>query len=113
MLDWEAAVALSGGILSRLRVVGAVVFGAATLLYAATWTYYTQQDAPESLLGITYQYDGWKQTLLVERVDPGSPAAGAGLESGDLIVAVNGQPLTNPIPSSTSSPGAGRATTCA
>ena len=98
MLYWEAAVALSGGILSRLRVFGAVVFGAATLLYAATWTYYTQHDAPESLLGITYQYDGWKQTLLVERVDPGSPAAGAGLESGDLIVAVNGQPLTNPNP---------------
>ena len=44
MLDWEAAVALSGGILSRLRVLGAVVFGAATLLYAATWTYYTQHD---------------------------------------------------------------------
>lgn len=98
MLYWEAAVALSGGILSRLRVIGAVVFGAATLLYAATWTYYTQQDAPTSLLGITYKYDGWKQTLLVERVDPGSPAAGAGLESGDLIVAVNGQPLTNPNP---------------
>ena len=98
MLYWEAAVALSGGILSRLRVIGAVVFGAATLLYAATWTYYTQHDAPESLLGITYQYDGWKQTLLVERVDPGSPAAGAGVESGDLIVAVNGQPLTNPNP---------------
>lgn len=98
MLYWEAAVALSGGILSRLRVFGAVVFGAATLLYAATWTYYTQQDAPTSLLGITYKYDGWKQTLLVERVDPGSPAAGAGLESGDLIVAVNGQPLTDPNP---------------
>ena len=80
-------------------VVGAVVF---VLRPSSTrrrggW-YYTQQDAPKSLLGITYKDHGWKQTLLVERVDPGSPAAGAGLESGDLIVAVNGQPLTDPNP---------------
>jgi len=98
MLYWDGAVTLPSWILSRLRILGAVASGAATLLYAATWTYYTQRDAPESLLGITYQYDGWTQALLVERVDPGSPAAGAGLEPGDLIVAVNGQPLTDPNP---------------
>jgi len=55
-------------------------------------------------LGIQYQWAGGasarqlrgesKRGVLVQRVQNGSPAAKAGLQRGDLITQVNGQPLT-------------------
>ncbi len=42
--------------------------------------------------------DGWKQGLLVTKVGSGSPAERAGIEPGDLIVAVNTRPLVDPNP---------------
>jgi len=88
-------VALSGRLLPGLRILGAILFGAATLFYAVTWTYYSQRPAPESLLGLTYDYDGWQQGLAVSGVRPSSPAERAGIEPGDQILAVNGRPLTS------------------
>jgi sigma-B regulation protein RsbU (phosphoserine phosphatase) len=98
----EAVVTVSGQTLSRLRVLAALAFGAATLFYAATWIYYAQQGAPEAVLGITYEYDGWRQGLCINEVVPESPAERVGIKPGDLIVAVNGQLLSTPNPFSDS-----------
>ena len=80
-----------------LRVAGAVLLSAAMIVYAAAWTYYTQQN-PGAFLGIVSDYDGWARHLDVRRVVPGSPAERAGLEAEDHIVAVNGVPLESPAP---------------
>jgi len=90
-LPWPCPAATLSGFGSSARSCSAL----ATLLYAADVDVLHAQDAPEIPACSTYQYDGWKQTLLVDRVDPGSRQP-AGLESGDLIVAVHGQRSPQP-----------------
>ena len=61
--------------------------------------------ATHSYLGITFQWAGGASArqlhaqntegVLVQQVQPGSPAAKAGVQRGDIITAVNGQKLTS------------------
>jgi sigma-B regulation protein RsbU (phosphoserine phosphatase) len=73
-------------------VIAALAFGVTALCYASIWTYYSQQEAG-AFLGITSSYDGWARSLEVVSVVPESAAARAGLERGNSITAINGQPL--------------------
>ena len=51
---------------------------------------------PRAYLGVTSQaVDGTPGATLVD-VGPGTPAAGAGLQAGDVIVALDGTPIANP-----------------
>ena len=42
------------------------------------------------------EYFGAEAGVLISSVEPGSPAAAAGLKAGDVITAVNGEPVTRP-----------------
>ncbi len=42
------------------------------------------------------EYFGVKQGVLVESVNPNTPASRAGLKAGDVVTKVNGTPVTNP-----------------
>lgn len=50
----------------------------------------------EPLSGQLAQYFGVKQGVLVREVNAGTPAERAGLKAGDVVVKVNGTPVTNP-----------------
>jgi len=66
---------------------------AATAIYAAGWIRYSN-SGPSARLGIQYEYMGRAGELLVTHVYPGSPAAAAGLRSGDRLLAIDGAPLS-------------------
>lgn len=50
----------------------------------------------EALNSQLAEYFGVKQGVLVREVNPGTPAARAGLKAGDVVTKVNGTPVTNP-----------------
>lgn len=45
--------------------------------------------------GLSSYFSGVDEGILVLEVDPGSPAAAAGVEAGDVIVEMNGRPVWN------------------
>ncbi len=51
-------------------------------------------NSHRAYLGIEMADTGTGQGVVIVSVQPGSPAAAAGLQAGDLITAVNGQPTT-------------------
>ena len=53
-----------------------------------------KEDGEGWLVGVTFSDDSVSD--VVQRVDPGRPAAKAGIEAGDRIVAVDGEPVTEP-----------------
>lgn len=55
---------------------------------------------PERLPGVGYPQIGISPAgkVVVRGLDPDSPAAAAGLESGDAVISINGQPLLAPVP---------------
>jgi predicted metalloprotease with PDZ domain len=55
-----------------------------------------KQAASEPDWGLRTSMAFGSRQIQVESVDPGSPAAGAGLRPGDVISSVNGQPLSVP-----------------
>ena len=78
----------------HIRLAIAVLFGAATTLYSLVWIAHTRVQRPvRVVLGIEYEPDGRSNQLRVTAVQPDSPAAAAGLQPGDVLIAVNGQPL--------------------
>ena len=80
-----------------LRVL-ALAFGVLTTFYCAVWIFYTATGAPTAYLGIQYTYEGFARAIDVGVVAPDSPAARAGVEAGDRIVAIAGRRLDTPNP---------------
>ena len=81
----------------RIRRNGALTLAsllvAATAIYAAGWIRYSD-GGPSARLGIQYEYLGRSSELVVTYVYPASPAAAAGLRSGDRLLAIDGAPLS-------------------
>src|SRR5208337_1594796 len=80
-----------------LLLVLAVVFSCAAIIQAVTWMYYVRRTEPEAPveLGFDPEYDPALRGELVKSVWPSSTAEAAGLKANDVIVAANGQALTN------------------
>jgi hypothetical protein len=78
--------------------IGAAVFLSATALYGAALIYYNRHSFPTGTIGATYRFAVTEQAMRVERVLPGGPAARAGIGVGDLIVAVDGHPISGSYP---------------
>jgi sigma-B regulation protein RsbU (phosphoserine phosphatase) len=76
----------------------AALFGLAVVAYAAIWIYYLHWGLPRAFLGIRFDFDPVAQCLAVHEPIADTPAARAGLQKGDCIVAVNGQALPTPRP---------------
>ena len=73
----------------QVRWLVAVLFAAATVFYSAVWMYYIRQD-PRTTVHVT-AVPSRKGPGVITAVDRGSPAANAGVQSGDRIVSVNGK----------------------
>lgn len=73
-----------------LRTLAGLFAGAVTL-YSAVWMY-SARRAPAVYMGIDNFLES-RSSILVEAVEEGGPAARAGLEAGDRVVAVDGRPL--------------------
>jgi sigma-B regulation protein RsbU (phosphoserine phosphatase) len=73
----------------------AVLFAGVTLFYSILWMYYARHPYPTAQLGITYEYDAAQAALRVTELLPAGPAARAGLQVNDRIVAINSRPLRN------------------
>jgi len=78
--------------------IGAVVFVAALTSYSVGLIYYLQHSLPTGTIGATYEFMAADRTVRVNRLTLGGPAQRAGLQNGDLIVAVNGRQSTSLYP---------------
>ncbi|HKU28449.1 MAG TPA: PDZ domain-containing protein, partial [Candidatus Sulfotelmatobacter sp.] len=77
-----------------LRRLLAIVFAASATTYSVLWIVQTKYTTPQP--GFTnYEYSASTCAMQVGEVLPGSPAEQSGLHSGDRIVAIDGQILTN------------------
>ena len=70
----------------------AAVFGAAVVLYSGLWMYSIRWQSGVEL-GFDFNYIGALHAEHVRSVEPGGPAAKAGLKPGDRITAINGHPI--------------------
>ncbi|HEX5413341.1 MAG TPA: SpoIIE family protein phosphatase [Terriglobia bacterium] len=70
----------------------AAIFGAAFLLYSALWMYSIRWQSGVEL-GFDFNYIGTLHAERVRSIEPGGPAAKAGLRPGDRITAVNEHPI--------------------
>ena len=70
----------------------AAVFASAVVLYSALWMYSIRWQSGVEL-GLDFNYIGALHAELVRSVEPGGPAAKAGLRPGDRITAINGHPI--------------------
>src|SRR5215510_7353528 len=71
----------------------AALFAAVTVLYGAAWMYYIRFQTASGELGFTSAYSTAERAVLVESVEESSPAAQAGLQDGDRIMAVDEVPF--------------------
>ncbi len=78
-------------------VVPAIGFAFIVILYSALWMHYTRWQYPMEA-GITVEYLPEEHALNVTDVAARSTAGRAGMQPGDRIVAVNGQPLNTDLP---------------
>ena len=76
--------------------VGAVVFLAAMTGYSAALIYYNRYRFPPASIGLRLAED--EQPMRVEHVDADGPAARAGVHTGDVVLAIDGRPLTTILP---------------
>ena len=80
--------------LPRPILIGAAaLFGAVMVLYSAVWMYYIRQQ-PTAGLGVSCKFSGKTSCLHVSEVREGTAAHRAGLQPGDHIRAINGQPMS-------------------
>ena len=75
----------------------AVLLGAAMLLHSALWMYYIRWQ-PSVYLGTHPGQLPRAGELVIAGVTPKSPAAQAGLETGDRILSINGRPMNTLFP---------------
>jgi transposase len=75
-----------------LRCLLAILFAAATTTYTVLWVQAVRQ-APRQPGFVSYAYSAATHSMLVGAVVPGSPAEKAGLQTGDRIVAIDGNPV--------------------
>jgi hypothetical protein len=75
-----------------LRCLLAILFAAATTTYTVLWVEAVRQ-APRQPGFVSYAYSAATHSMLVGAVVPGSPAEKAGLQTGDRIVAIDGNPV--------------------
>src|ERR1700752_4161941 len=75
-----------------LRRLLAILFAAATTTYTVLWVQAVRQ-APRQPGFVSYAYSAATHSMLVGAVVPGSPAEKAGLQTGDRIVAIDGNPV--------------------
>jgi phosphoserine phosphatase RsbU/P len=72
----------------------AILFAAATATYSGLWIEQVRQS-PRQPGFVSYQYSPATGSMLVGDIVPGSPADQAGLQTGDRVVAIDGNPLAN------------------
>lgn len=77
-----------------LVAIVAALFAAATILYSALWMY-DSRWRPRVELGFDERYVSAGNFELVLRVQPGTPAAKAGLRRDDRILSLNGNRIKN------------------
>ncbi len=70
-----------------------LVFAAVSLLYGGAWMYYVRTQSASAEFGFVAAFSPAGRVALVEQVEAGGPADGAGLRVGDRIVAINGRLL--------------------
>jgi hypothetical protein len=75
-----------------LRCLLAILFAAATTTYTVLWVEAVRQAPRQPGFG-SYAYSAATHSMLVGAVVPGSPAEKAGLQTGDRIVAIDGNPV--------------------
>jgi sigma-B regulation protein RsbU (phosphoserine phosphatase) len=79
--------------LSRpVALAAAIIVVAAAGVYSVGWMYYTGREA-QARLGVTPEHRPSMGDFVLVAVDPDTPAARAGLRSGDRVVEVNGRRL--------------------
>ncbi len=76
-------------------VILAALFAAATILYSGLWIY-AQRRQNYVRLGFGNQYVQADHSELLTNISAGSPAEKAGLQVGDRILKVDGEPLEGP-----------------
>ena len=82
---------MSAALHKRLLLLLAVVFAAATIAYSGIWMYSVIGPAMAPVeLGIETDYDPAQHCQFITLVHSGSPAAQAGLQEGDCVLALNG-----------------------
>ena len=72
----------------------AALYAAASLAYSAVWMYAVRHPAP--FLGVEIEHMSGEPGFVVRVVRDGTPAAAAGLRTGDHIRDVDGQPAGDP-----------------
>jgi hypothetical protein len=75
----------------------AFLFAALATTYSILWIPHVRHPQPQPGFS-TYEYSASSRCMWVGFVSPGSPAAQAGLHSGDQVVAIDGQKLENLAP---------------
>ena len=78
----------------HIRLAIAIAFAVVSTLYSLIWIAHTRSQRPAPVvLGIEYEPDGASKRLRITAVQTLSPAAAAGLQAGDVLIAIDGQPL--------------------
>jgi len=84
----------------RVRIVVAMIFALATICYSAIWMYYIRFE-PKAEFRFAFEPNYREHFLELTSVAPAGPASQAGLQTGDRIVAINGNAVRSPKPYTT------------
>src|SRR4051794_21140656 len=76
----------------RFLLAAAVLFAVSTVLYTTIWLYYIREQSPH-VLGFSYTQSRTSGDLVLTSIFADSPAARAGIQAGDVVLAINGHPV--------------------